>query len=451
MSERSEVLIVGAGVAGLAAAERLSREGLTLCLLEARGRTGGRVLTLRDDESPVPLELGAEFVHGRPRETWEVIGRAGLLACGVSGEHWFQKDGVVTRSDESWAEVEELMSMMEEHTGPDRSFEDFLAACCPSERFAEAKRRARRFVQGFHAADPERVSVRELVRTEKAAESVGDDKQFRILGGYDGVARHFERALDPARTRLHLGTVVEEIDWRRGHVEVRARRVATGEPLTFEAARCVVTLPLGVWLAGRGEAGAVRFAPELPRHGEAARRLAMGHALRVVLRFRERFWEDIRQPAREGGEASLFDLGFMHTDNSRLPTWWTLNPVHAPLLVGWTGGPPAERLAPLGDAELIECALDELGRAFATPRARVEELVASAHVHNWGADPFSRGAYSYVPVGGAGAQEELARPVEQTLFFAGEATNTDGHHATVHGAIATGYRAAREVIRAVKN
>jgi monoamine oxidase len=95
-------------------------------------------------------------------------------------------------------------------------------------------------------------------------------------------------------------------------------------------------------------------------------------------------------------------------------------------------------------------ALDALTRLFGIERKRIEHLLEAQYVYDWHADPYARGSYSYVAVGGLGAQEELARPVEDTLFFAGEATNSDGYHGTVHGAIATGRRAAAEVIEGLR-
>jgi monoamine oxidase len=118
--------------------------------------------------------------------------------------------------------------------------------------------------------------------------------------------------------------------------------------------------------------------------------------------------------------------------------------------VGWAGGAAAERLAGGGNDSLIERALDSLTRVLGVERAGVDEQLEAAYTHDWLADPFSRGAYSYLPVGGVEAQETLARPVAGTLFFAGEATNTDGPVGTVHGALATGMRAALEVLESLR-
>jgi len=128
------------------------------------------------------------------------------------------------------------------------------------------------------------------------------------------------------------------------------------------------------------------------------------------------------------------------------PTWWTQLPMRVPLLVGWSGGPAAERLADKSEDEILSAALGALCRMLGTTESFLRERLAASYVADWHADPFARGAYSYVPVGGLDAMKQLAQPVENTLFFAGEATHHEGQSGTVSAALATGYRAAREVI-----
>ena len=138
-------------------------------------------------------------------------------------------------------------------------------------------------------------------------------------------------------------------------------------------------------------------------------------------------------------------VSFVYGRAAALPTWWTAYPAIAPQLTGWAGGPPAARLVNQPEHVIVDHALDALADVLGLPRGRIEGALVGTHTHNWHADPFARGAYSYVTVNGMDAVRALAAPVEHTLFFAGEATNTDGHTGTVHGAIATGRRAAREI------
>jgi monoamine oxidase len=144
------------------------------------------------------------------------------------------------------------------------------------------------------------------------------------------------------------------------------------------------------------------------------------------------------------------DTAFFHARGLTVPTWWTMLPLRAPLLTGWAGGPDAAGLSGRDDAYVLDHALDSLATILGISRRRIESRLQQAIVNDWQSDPFARGAYSYVPVGGAGARKKLAKPVAGTLFFAGEATNYDGQPGTVAGAIAAGYRAAREVEAALE-
>jgi len=139
----------------------------------------------------------------------------------------------------------------------------------------------------------------------------------------------------------------------------------------------------------------------------------------------------------------------VHSLDPWMPTWWTALPVRAPLLTGWAAGPAAERYTGRGAAFAAEQALAALARVTGAPQADIERLVDRWHWHDWQADPFSRGAYSYVPAGAMDARRALSAPADDTLFFAGEATDLEGHGAMVHGAIASGRRAAAEMLRAL--
>jgi monoamine oxidase len=162
--------------------------------------------------------------------------------------------------------------------------------------------------------------------------------------------------------------------------------------------------------------------------------LEMGNVLRLVLQFREAPWGP--------------GLGFLHVPGAVLPTWWTAAPVRAPMIVAWAGGPSAERLLRHDRQELAAVALDVLAPAIGVERERLGDLLVEAYHHDWSADPFARGAYSYALVGGADAFTALGQPVEGTLVAAGEATAGDGENGTVQGAIASGERAARAILAA---
>jgi monoamine oxidase len=195
------------------------------------------------------------------------------------------------------------------------------------------------------------------------------------------------------------------------------------------------------------ELGAVRFIPSLPEEKRSAiDSLDMGQVVKINLRFRERFWERLELPREEGRE-SLWELGFIHSPESTLPTWWTLLPLRTPFIVGWVGGPDAEKLLTHDENHILSIAIDSLAEILGVTTSHVREHLEAWYLHNWSRDPFARGAYSYVSVNGVEAQTTLAQGVEDTLFFAGEAMSLEGHVGTVHGAITTGLRTAQEILR----
>lgn len=407
-----DVLIVGAGVAGLAAAGELARAGVNVTILEARDHIGGRVHTRHDPLCPVPIELGAEFVHGTPAELFDLIHARGLLAVEVTGSHLCYRDGGLTDCGDWFDSVEELLGKLSAaKEREDEPFESFLKRVHAD---AEVKLRATDFVEGFNAAYRGRISVHALARQQEAEESAGGDRMFRLVAGYDGIATELYRAIPRERRRLYLNAPVQRIEWERGGV--RAGR--------FEAKQTIVTVPLGVL-----KTGGLLFDPEpaVLRAGLAA--MEMGNAVRFVFRFRERFWNS--------GE-ELAKMSFLHGEREPgLSVFWSSAPLEAPILTAWAGGPKAVDADP---KEALAILAKMLGRSD------LEDQLEAAYFHNWETDPWSCGAYSYVLAGGLAAADRLAKPVENTLYFAGEHTDVTGNWGTVHAAIASGRRAARDVL-----
>ena len=423
----SAILVIGAGAAGLAAARVLTAAGCPVRILEARDRIGGRIRTLRHASLPLPIELGPEFVHGDPEQIRTLVQAHGLTTFDAGEEHAVFDRGRLRPVGGFWSRVERVIQELDTG-GADRAVE---AALHPRRR-SKAGQWAARYVEGFHAADLRRMSVRALARSERGQGS-GSSGAARILNGYDALAEAMAVPLHGPLVDLRLRTVVREIRWQRGHVTAVTEGPA-GEPAgEHEAPAAIVTVPLGV-LKAHGKPGGVRITPAPPAWLEAMGLLEMGSVLRLVLQFREAPWPP--------------DLGFLHLPGAVLPTWWTPSPLRAPLIVAWAGGPSAERLLGHDRQELAAVALDVLAPAIGVERERLGDLLAEAYHHDWSADPFARGAYSYALVGGADAPAALGRPVEGTLVAAGEATAGDGENGTVQGAIASGERAARAILAA---
>ncbi|HEX8175807.1 MAG TPA: NAD(P)/FAD-dependent oxidoreductase [Pyrinomonadaceae bacterium] len=444
--ERVDVLVIGAGVAGLAAARALCAAGLGVAVLEARARVGGRVYTHLDKALSMPCELGAEFLQGGGNDAQQLAGRARLTLSEVSGKHLYFRNGVLSESKDYWSELSGILEAAGRAEPHDISFEELLASYFQGEDREEIRRLATAYVEGFHAARAERLSSLWLARTEQAADLEGE-QQFRVLNGFAAIVERLYEEIKILGGRVYLNAIVNEVKWDGGQVVIEAQSPTGFRREPFRATRAVVTLPLGVLKASAGEAGSVRFVPELSEKIDALGRLEMGQALRLTLRFRDRFWERIELPSQDGTRQGLSELGFIHTDVEPFPTWWTLAPIRAPLLTGWVGGRRAEKLYQKEEKEIVSEALNALTKILGIERNDVEDLLEEYYFHDWTNDPFSRGAYSYVAVGGLEAQEILAQPLQDTLYFAGEATEHTGKNATVHGAMMTGIRAANEILR----
>jgi monoamine oxidase len=439
-SEKS-VLILGAGAAGLAAARDLAAAGFKVMLIEARERIGGRVHT-HHNSSVIPVELGAEFVHGQHPQLLQIIEDSGRPLCDVTHRHWYLEDGVVSNSHDFWNKLTALMDLMNPDQ-PDRTLQDFLDSLPNDEATARAKAVATRYVEGFHAGSVTRIGVHGLIKANEAQDEIDGSNSFRVLGGYDIVTETLRAEAEAHGAILHLNTIVKEIRWSRNQVEVVC--IADKRLQKFTGSRAVITLPLGVLQAKHHQRGAVRFVPELPRRTQAAiDGIEMGQAARIILEFRERFWEKLDLAGTECQE-NLSQLGFVHDPEAPFATWWTLLPVRTAMIVGWAGGPAAEKFVGRGKEYAVEQALISLRQILGVSEENLRNLLLAAHIHDWGSDPFSRGAYAYLPVNGLEAQHTLARPLDDTIYFAGEAISV-GHIGTVHGAIASGHLAAAGIL-----
>ena len=428
-ADASDVLVLGAGAAGLAAARALAEAGLSVRVLEARERIGGRLYTLRQAHLPVSIELGAEFVQGLPPATLDIVRRAGLLLHELCGQAWqLQPDGGFARADPPRQDGNAVFERLDRSglQGRDRSIAAFARQMAAAEpRLQPEAEAALEWIELYDAADPELISARALVRQHRAESAIHESRTVRLPLGYVALAEWLQAGL-PAGSVV-FGAVVSSVRWQPGQVTVHTR-----DGRQFRAPRVVVALPLPV------VQHAVSFEPALPAAKQRAlRHLRMGAVIKLALVFDEPFW----------WSGERVGLGWLRIEHGRLPVWWSTFPAVAPLLQGWLGGPAAAALAACSDEQIVEHALAGLRRAFGRS---VDRHLRSWHLHNWQTDPFAGGAYSYVAVGGAASQAQLARPVAGTLFFAGEASERTGHHATVHGAIATGQRAAREVALAVQ-
>ncbi len=411
-----ECLVLGAGIAGLAAARRLAEAGLRVLVLEAAARVGGRIHTVR--QNGVPIELGAEFLHGRAPELWALIEEAGLNTSERTGNRFELADGQLQEANREEEEEDDPLEALRRFAGPDCTFLQYLdrLALNPGQRAA-----AIGYAEGYNAADAAEASAVALGRQQQAEDEIEGDRLWRLPDGYDQLPEYLRTRTLAGGGEIRLRTPVTSVRWEPGHVRVQA----SGQQ--FAAARCVVTLPLGVL-----QAGSVQFTPKPGQALEAATRMRMGQVFRMSLLFREPLWPK--------------SMSFLFTRDRMPPVWWTGDPDRAPLLTAWAGGPRASQLLELAPAAQVQAVADTLGAAFGRSPDAILGAVDGVHFHDWQTDPLSLGAYSWVPVGGLEASAILSEPVSGTLFFAGEHTDTTGHWGTVHAALGSGLRAAQQLL-----
>ncbi len=446
MARDPAVIVIGGGMSGLAAACQLGRAGVPVTILEARDRIGGRVLTLHDSACKSPLELGAEFIHGKPPQIWDVLENAKVEISEVEGDSWCASGGKLSKCD-LFSDADSILEKMNDSQA-DESFLDFLkrSGDPKTDKQRRERQRATSYVSGFNAADPGLVGVQWLAKGMRAEEEIGGHRAFRSQNGYSDLLTNFISQLKQLEIPAQSGTVVEDVAWKNGGaaVTVRDRNGSS----TLEAPHVLVTVPVSLLQASPGQRGVIRFNPPLPPEMlDALAKLEMGKVIRVVLRFRERFWDGIKP--RGAKSAGLSEMGFLFSQDDWFPTWWTTMPRKEPVIMGWAPFHCAEKLSGKSHSFVIERSLQTLGGLVGVSFAEMEGLLEEGYFHDWQTDPFSRGAYSYGKVGANEAQETLIRPIENTLFFAGEATDISGHNGTVHGAMASGGRAATQILQSL--
>jgi monoamine oxidase len=290
---------------------------------------------------------------------------------------------------------------------------------------------ATEYVEGFHAAPSETVSVHALKRAEEKAETEEGTRQFRLTHGY---LQLIEWMADRVRARgavILLNQDVRIVRWKMGRVDVLAE---TPEGLQkHQGIAAIITLPLGVLQADVEEG--VLFDPELPGKRRAISGIQMGAVIKITFEFKERFWP-------------VENFNFIHSHQGLFPVWWSDG--RGPLLTAWCGDGRAAWLSRESRPAIFNEAVECLCRLFNLQTDFIQRRIAAIYHHDWMTDRFSRGAYSFTPVGMIHGPNELGEPVSETLFFAGEATDCEGDQGTVQGALSSGERAAQEVLKAIR-
>jgi monoamine oxidase len=426
----------------------LAGAGQRVAILEARDRIGGRIFTLRETvvgHADAAIELGAEFVHGLPAETWDLVNEGHLATVELQGSQLsfahnrLQKHDAT--HDAAGAVLQGLKQWTRERPGTDMTFADYLTWAGIGAADAAA---AADYVESFNAADRTVIGAAALAKQQSAEDEIHTDRLFHLKDGYERLPLVMARAVRQLGVPLLLKRRVRHVKWRKGKVTIQT--AGSLEP-ALQAKRAVITVPLGVL-----QSGSMGFSPQPTAMLSHAARMRMGTVIRVTLVFRSRFWrDDDLLTTRSELAADLRFLSFLFTPQLTPTTWWTAMPDQTPIITGWVGGSKAEKwlnqLRTGADRDLLLTqSLRTLSAAFGIAQDSLRRELTSWHSHDWSADEHSRGAYSYAPAGALDASDKMSIPVAGTLYFAGEHTDTTGHWGTVHGALRSGLRAARQVL-----
>ncbi|GAB4340324.1 MAG: FAD-dependent oxidoreductase [Cyanophyceae cyanobacterium] len=417
-------IVIGAGLAGLAAAQTLRQRGHGVMILEGRDRVGGRVWTSHQWPH-LPLDLGASWIHGTEGNPLTALAdqiKAQRLTTSYDRSVVYNTSGQPLSDAEGErleAQTQALLERLEQAKNRDRdvsiqqALSPFLESLDPA---SEAYRWAH-FILNEGIEQEYGGSINRLSTHWYDSDRAFGGSEDLLAQGLGAIATSLTEGL-----RIDLGQVVQEIHWQSRPVRVVTQ---TDE---FRADRVVVTLPLGVLKANR-----VRFVPALPSpKQQAIATLGMGVLNKCYLQFPEAFWP----PAVDW-------LGYIPERLGEWTTWVSFQrTARQPVLLGFNAADQGRALEARSDQQIVASALDTLRILYG---ARIPEPTAY-QITRWAGDPFSLGSYSYNAVGSTPQmRRDLAAPLGNTLFFAGEATTAD-HFGTAHGAYLSGLRAAKEII-----
>ncbi len=402
-----DVVVVGAGAAGVAAADRLASTGLSFVVLEARERPGGRAWTVTPVDG-LPLDLGCGWLHSAETNPWAEIAVRQGRKLDKSPPPWARAGSQIGPNREAMAGFNAAIGRFRERVaafppdGPDAALDTLLTPGDPFNPMIDA-------VSTYYSgAELEKVSVHDLAAYEDSGVN------WRVPDGYGAVVAALA-ATAPVRYRCPVRAI-----------DHSGRQVMLETDLG--AVRCravIVTLSTGV-LARAPDL----FRPALPDKTEAAEGLPLGLADKVYFRL-------------EGAEAFEPDSRAFGNINARATAAYHIRPRGRPIVECYFGGELAEGLEAGGMDATAAFASDELAGLFG---AAVRKSLRPLCYHGWRTDPWSAGAYSYARPGFVACRASLAESVDGRIFFAGEACSPSSY-STAHGAYETGISAAESVAR----
>lgn len=430
MQENSfDIIVIGAGAAGLMAAWELAQTGKKTAVIEAKDHVGGRAHTMNDKNFELPVELGAEFVHGDLELTQMLLEKAGVEQYTVNGDIWQDEDD----------ELDEQKDFIEDYSSLNKKFKEvkedisvakFIEKHLQGKEFEEVRFSLKNYVEGYYAADTHKASTFAL-RDELNTSS---DKQYRIEGGYIKLVDYLYRQCMEKGVQFFLSNPVKEINWNQDVVKV------VTEQNSITSNKVLVTVPVGVL-----QSEAIRFSPAVPEKIQAAKKLGFGPVIKTTFQFDEAFWKKKEFTQQK----DLRKLSFIFS-RAVIPTWWTYYPKEAAMLTGWSGGPHADEIKDLSNEDILQKGLESLSEIFNVSVNLLGLKLKGWHIANWVNDPYSCGGYSYEVVNGKEIRKIIKQPINNTIFFAGEGLYDGPEIGTVEAALYSGRETAHQIIAGFK-
>jgi monoamine oxidase len=422
------VTIIGGGASGLMAALELLKHNVQVTILEASNHLGGRICTLKGTGFSQPIETGAEFIHGNLPLTLSLLDEAGIDYNSFNDEMISLKNGEVKDDmlfDHNWSKLMNQMAALNH----DMQLNDFLNTFFGDDKYAALRASAAGFANGFDLADTSIASTRSLYLEWNK----GMEDQYRINGGYEKLVQYLEAQCRKKGCIINTECCVKKISWQKDEVNM-----LTMCSRLFKANKIILAIPLGILHAQPQNENYIEFEPFIPEHIAAAKNIGFGNVIKIILEFNN----DITTK-------KIKKEGFFLTDEV-IPTWWNQMPVNNTILTGWVGGGKVTSLKDNTDEELLKIALHSLSNVFDIPVSDLATKLKAHKIANWYKKPHIHGGYSFNTIESIEAKKTLRKPVDDTIFFSGEALYEGTPGGTVEAALSSGKETAKLLLETLQ-
>ena len=421
---QKSILIIGGGIAGLATAYELSKHNVQVTLLEAKNRLGGRIHTFYDISFSQPVELGAEFIHGDLPHTLSILNEAAISYNKINDTMFHLEKGAFKKQKSFTKDWDKVMKQMSALTH-DMPLDVFIDTFFGDDKYADLRASIKGFAGGFDLADTATASSKSLYR-EWSNEM---ENQYRINGGYKVLIDYLATQCKNNGSIIQNNCCAKKISWHKNEVHV-----LTMCSRFFKADKAVIAVPVSVLQASNKDENYLEFEPAILQHINAAKDIGFGDVIKIILEFDNNFWN-----------AKNENAGFFLTDEI-IPTWWSQLPIKNAVLTGWVGGEKASSLKLNTDEEILKITLQSLASAFDVSFDTIKSKLKAGKIANWCKEADINGGYSFNMVKSVDAKKVLRKPVEDTLFFSGEALFEGTPVGTVEAALASGKHTALQVL-----